>query len=122
MDARGNISCSGLGNEQHILITLRQMRRDPDVQEPQIQGQPQEPEVQAQSQEPPPPPPPLPTMRDLMDELQSIRLYMEGQFADMRQCQDRQIKAINRQGEAIDLLYINLGITNPRDIIPRPGP
>ncbi|XLR40015.1 hypothetical protein S83_024675 [Arachis hypogaea] len=36
--------------------------------------------------------------------------------------QDRQTEAINRQGEAIDLLYTNLGITNPRGIIPRPGP
>ncbi|QHO60189.1 uncharacterized protein DS421_3g105340 [Arachis hypogaea] len=50
--------------------TLRQMGRDPNAQEPQVQGQPQDPEVQAQSQEPhPPPPPPSPTMRDLMDEL-----------------------------------------------------
>ncbi|XLR03120.1 hypothetical protein S83_069318 [Arachis hypogaea] len=39
MDARGNISCSGLGNEQRILITLRQMGRDPDGQESQAQGQ-----------------------------------------------------------------------------------
>ncbi|XLS47645.1 hypothetical protein HN51_022003 [Arachis hypogaea] len=49
--------------------TLRQMRRDPDAQEPQVQGQPQDPKVQAQSQESPPSPPPSPTMRDLMDEL-----------------------------------------------------
>ncbi|XLS50442.1 hypothetical protein HN51_011119 [Arachis hypogaea] len=56
------------------------------------------------------------------DELQSIRLYMEGQFADMRQHQDRQTETINHQGKAIDLLYTNLGITNPREIIPRPGP
>ncbi|XLT28369.1 hypothetical protein HN873_059661, partial [Arachis hypogaea] len=34
----------------------------------------------------------------------------------------RQTEAINRQGEAIDILYTNLGITNPRGIIPRPGP
>ncbi|XLR10347.1 hypothetical protein S83_038285 [Arachis hypogaea] len=81
MDARGNISCSGLGNEQRILITLRQMGRDPNAHEPQVQGEPQDPERQ-----------------------------------------DRQTEAINRQGEAIDLLYTNLGITNPRGIIPRPGP
>ncbi|XLR14567.1 hypothetical protein S83_042505 [Arachis hypogaea] len=98
------------------------MGRDPDAQEPHIQGQPQDPEVQAQSQEPLSPPPPSPSMRDLMDELRSMRVYMEEQFADMRQRQDRQTKAINRQGEAIDLLYTNLGITNPRGIIPRPGP
>ncbi|XLS98370.1 hypothetical protein HN51_041105 [Arachis hypogaea] len=61
-------------------------------------------------------------MRDLMDELQSIRLYIEGQFAEMRQRQDRKTEAINHQGEIIDLLYTNLGITNPRGIIPRPGP
>ena len=102
--------------------TLRQMKKDPDAQEPQIQGQPQDPEVQAQPQESPPPPPPLPTMQDLMDELRSMRVYMEEQFADMRQRQDRQTEAINRQGEAIDLLYSNLGITNPRGIISRPGP
>ncbi|XLT55216.1 hypothetical protein HN873_047820, partial [Arachis hypogaea] len=102
--------------------TLRQMGRDPDAQEPQIQGQPQDPEVQAQSQESPSPPPPSPSMRDLMDELRSMRVYMEEQFTDMRQHQDRQTEAINRQGEAIDLLYTNLGITNPRGIIPRPGP
>ncbi|XLR47047.1 hypothetical protein S83_031707 [Arachis hypogaea] len=102
--------------------TLRQMGRDPDAQEPQIQGQPQDPDVQAQSQEPLPPPLPSPTMRDLMDELRSMRVYLEGQFADMRQRQDRKTEAINRQGEAIDLLYTNLGITNPRGIIPRPGP
>ncbi|XLR65193.1 hypothetical protein HN51_007693 [Arachis hypogaea] len=111
MDARAKIDDS----------TLRQMRRDLDAQEPQIQGQPQAPEVQAQSQEPPPPLPPSPTMQYLMDELPSIRLYMAGQFADMRQHQDRQNEAINHQGEAIDLLYTNLGITNPRGIIPRPG-
>ncbi|XLR54504.1 hypothetical protein S83_005176 [Arachis hypogaea] len=121
MDARGNISCSGLGIEQHILITLRQMGRDPDAQEPQAQGQPQD-QVQAQPQTPPPPPPPSPTMQDLMDELRSMRVYMEDQFADMRQRQDRQTEAINRQGEALDILYTNLGITNPRGIIPRPGP
>ncbi|XLS91460.1 hypothetical protein HN51_067468 [Arachis hypogaea] len=69
-----------------------------------------------------PPPPPSPTMQDLMDELRSMRVYIEEQFADMRQRQDRQTKAINRQGEAIDILYTNLGITNPRGIIPRPGP
>ncbi|XLR52336.1 hypothetical protein HN51_003061 [Arachis hypogaea] len=97
--------------------TLRQMGRNPDAQEPQIQGQPQDPKVQAQ-----PPPPPSPTMRDLMDELRSMRAYMEGQFADMRQHQDRQTEAINHQGEAIDILYTNLGITNPRGIILRPGP
>ncbi|XLR15520.1 hypothetical protein S83_043458 [Arachis hypogaea] len=34
MDARGNISCSGLGNKHRILITLRQMGRDPTAQEP----------------------------------------------------------------------------------------
>ncbi|XLT46495.1 hypothetical protein HN873_039099, partial [Arachis hypogaea] len=61
-----------------------------------IQGQPQDPKVQAQSQEPPPPPPPSPIIRDLMDKLRSIRLYMEGQFADMRQRQDKQTEAINR--------------------------
>ncbi|XLT72958.1 hypothetical protein HN873_029384, partial [Arachis hypogaea] len=60
--------------------TLRQMRRDLDAQESQIHGQPQDPEVQAQ-----PPPPLSPTMQDLMDELRSMRVYMEGQFADMRQ-------------------------------------
>ncbi|XLT27569.1 hypothetical protein HN873_058861 [Arachis hypogaea] len=98
------------------------MKKDPDAQEPQIQGQPQDPEVQAQPQESPPPPPPLPTMQDLMDELRNIRLYMEEQFAEMRQCQDRQTEAINHQREAIDLLYSNLGITNPRGIISRPGP
>ncbi|XLT29569.1 hypothetical protein HN873_060861, partial [Arachis hypogaea] len=59
---------------------------------------------------------------DLIDELRSIRLYIEEQFAEMRQHQDRQTEAINCQGEAIDLLYTNIGITNPRDIIPRPGP
>ncbi|XLR07581.1 hypothetical protein S83_035519 [Arachis hypogaea] len=122
MDARGNISCSGLGNEQRILITPRQMGRDRDAQEPQIQGQLQDPEVQAQSQEPPSPPPPSPSIRDLMDELRSIKVYMEEQFADMRQHQDRQTEVINRQGEAIDLLYTNLGITNLRGIIPRPRP
>ncbi|XLS67708.1 hypothetical protein HN51_018731 [Arachis hypogaea] len=36
--------------------------------------------------------------------------------------QDRQTEAINRQGEAIDSLCTNMGITNPRGIIPRPGP
>ncbi|XLR59928.1 hypothetical protein S83_010600 [Arachis hypogaea] len=61
--------------------TLRQMGRDPNAQEPQVQGQPQDPERQ-----------------------------------------DRQTEAINRQGEVIDLLYTNLGITNSRGIIPRPGP
>ncbi|XLR12457.1 hypothetical protein S83_040395 [Arachis hypogaea] len=121
MDARGNISCSGLGIEQRILITLRQMGRDPDAQQPQAQGQPQD-QVQAQTEPPPPPPPPSPTMQDLMDELRSMRVYMEEQFADMRQRQDRQTEAINRQGEAIDYLCTNLGITNPRGIIPRPGP
>ncbi|XLR15637.1 hypothetical protein S83_043575 [Arachis hypogaea] len=49
-------------------------------------------------------------------------VYMDGQFAEMRQRQDKQTEAINRQGEAIDLLYTNLGITNSRGIIPRPGP
>ncbi|XLR19771.1 hypothetical protein S83_047683, partial [Arachis hypogaea] len=73
-------------------------------------------------EESPPPPPPSPTMRDLMDELRSMRLYIEGQFAEMRQRQDRRTEAINRQGEAIDLLYTNLGITNPRGLIPRSGP
>ncbi|XLR45352.1 hypothetical protein HN51_029462 [Arachis hypogaea] len=102
--------------------TLRQMERDPDAQGPQIQGQPQDPKVQAQSQKLPPSPLLSPTMRDLMDELRSIRLYMEGQFADMRQCQDRQTEAINRQEKTIDLLYTNLGITSPRGIIPRPRP
>ncbi|XLU60503.1 hypothetical protein S245_019712 [Arachis hypogaea] len=121
MDARGNISCSGLGIEQRILLTLRQMGRDPNAQEPQAQGQPQD-QVQAQPQTPPPPSPPSPTMQDLMDELQSMRVYMEDQFTDMRQRQDRQTEAINRQGEALDILYTNLGITNPRGIIPRPGP
>ncbi|XLR40557.1 hypothetical protein S83_025217 [Arachis hypogaea] len=121
MDARGNISCSGLGIEQRILITLRQMGRDPDAQEPQAQGQPQD-QVQAQPQTPPPPPPPSPTMQDLMDELRSMKVYMEEQFTDMRQRQDRQTEAINRQGEAIDSLCTNMGITNPRGIIPRPGP
>ncbi|XLR04578.1 hypothetical protein S83_070776 [Arachis hypogaea] len=121
MDARGNISCSGLGIEQRILITLRQMGRDPDAQQPQAQGQPQD-QVQAQTQTPPPPPPHSPTMQDLMDELQSMRIYMEEQFADMRQRQDRQTEAINHQGEAIDSLCTNLGITNLRGIIPRPGP
>ncbi|XLS98346.1 hypothetical protein HN51_041081 [Arachis hypogaea] len=43
-----------------------------------------------------------------------------GEYNRLRQ--DRQTEAINRQGEAIDLLYTNLGITNPRGIIPRPGP
>ncbi|XLT68464.1 hypothetical protein HN873_024903, partial [Arachis hypogaea] len=56
---------------------------------------------------------------NLMDELRSIRLYIEGQFTEIRQGQDRQIKAINRQREAIDLLYTNIGITNPRGW---PGP
>ncbi|XLR47906.1 hypothetical protein S83_032566, partial [Arachis hypogaea] len=70
--------------------TLTQMGRDPDAQEPQIQGQPQDPDVQAQPQEFPPPPPPSPTMQDLMDELRSIRLYIEGRFAEMRQRQHRQ--------------------------------
>ncbi|XLS52169.1 hypothetical protein HN51_012846 [Arachis hypogaea] len=101
--------------------TLRQMGRDPDAQQPQAQGQPQD-QVQAQTEPPPPPPPPSPTMQDLMDELRSMRVYMEEQFADMRQRQDRQTEAINRQGEAIDSLCTNLGITNPRGIIPRPGP
>ncbi|XLS44452.1 hypothetical protein HN51_001317, partial [Arachis hypogaea] len=72
--------------------------------------------------EPLSPPSPSLTLRDLMDELRSMRVYMEKQFADMRQRQDRQTEAINRQGKAIDLLYTNLGITNPRGIIPRPGP
>ncbi|QHO23218.1 uncharacterized protein DS421_12g361700 [Arachis hypogaea] len=49
--------------------TLRQMGRDPNAHEPQVQGEPQDPEVQAQSQEPPQPSPPSPTMQDLMDEL-----------------------------------------------------
>ncbi|XLS52238.1 hypothetical protein HN51_012915 [Arachis hypogaea] len=111
MDARAKIDDS----------TLRQMGRDPDAQEPQAQGQPQD-QVQAQPQTPPPPPPPSPTMQDLMDELRSMRVYMEDQFTDMRQRQDRQTEAINRQGEALDILYTNLGITNPRGIIPRPGP
>ncbi|XLU44872.1 hypothetical protein S245_039686 [Arachis hypogaea] len=71
MDARAKIDDS----------TLRQMGRDPNAHEPQVQGEPQDPERQ-----------------------------------------DRQTEAINRQGEAIDLLYTNLGITNPRGIIPRPGP
>ncbi|QHO38842.1 uncharacterized protein DS421_4g123960 [Arachis hypogaea] len=101
--------------------TLRQIGRDPDAQQPQAQGQPQD-QVQAQTQTPPPPSPPSPTMKDLMDELRSMRVYMEEQFADMRQRQDRQTEAINRQGEAIDSLCTNLGITNPRGIIPRPGP
>ncbi|XLR44392.1 hypothetical protein S83_029052 [Arachis hypogaea] len=61
--------------------TLRQMGRDPNAQESQVQGEPQDPERQ-----------------------------------------DRQTEAVSRQGEAIDLLYTNLGITNPRGIIPRPGP
>ncbi|XLS78280.1 hypothetical protein HN51_062505 [Arachis hypogaea] len=112
MDARAKIDDS----------TPRQMGRDRDAQEPQIQGQLQDPEVQAQSQEPPSPPPPSPSIRDLMDELRSIKVYMEEQFADMRQHQDRQTEVINRQGEAIDLLYTNLGITNLRGIIPRPRP
>ncbi|XLU31334.1 hypothetical protein S245_067400 [Arachis hypogaea] len=111
MDARAKIDDS----------TLRQMGRDPDAQQPQAQGQPQD-QVQAQTEPPPPPPPPSPTMQDLMDELRSMRVYMEEQFADMRQRQDRQTEAINRQGEAIDSLCTNLGITNPRGIIPRPGP
>ncbi|RYR19669.1 hypothetical protein Ahy_B03g064543 [Arachis hypogaea] len=71
--------------------TLRQIEKDLNAQEPQVQGQAQDPEVQAQSQESPPPPPPSPTMRDLMDELRNIRLYIEGQFAEIRQHQDRQI-------------------------------
>ncbi|XLR29940.1 hypothetical protein S83_057840, partial [Arachis hypogaea] len=71
--------------------TLRQMGRDSDAHEPQVQEQPQDLEVQAKSQESPPPLPPLPTMRDSMDELRSIRLYIEGQFAEMRPRQDRQI-------------------------------
>ncbi|XLS71649.1 hypothetical protein HN51_028514 [Arachis hypogaea] len=71
MDARAKIDDS----------TLRQMGRDPNAQESQVQGEPQDPERQ-----------------------------------------DRQTEAVSRQGEAIDLLYTNLGITNPRGIIPRPGP
>ncbi|XLS70275.1 hypothetical protein HN51_027140 [Arachis hypogaea] len=111
MDARAKIDDS----------TLRQMGRDPDAQQPQAQGQPQD-QVQAQTEPPPPPPPPSPTMQDLMNELRSMRVYMEEQFADMRQRQDRQTEAINHQGEAFDYLCTNLGITNPRGIIPRPGP
>ncbi|XLT86381.1 hypothetical protein HN873_008134, partial [Arachis hypogaea] len=98
---------------------LRQMEKYPDAQEPQVQGQPQDPEVQAQSQESPPPPPHSPTMRDLMDELRRIRLYIDGQFAEMRQHQDRQTEAINHQEKVIDLLYTNLGIPNPKGIILR---
>ncbi|XLT59435.1 hypothetical protein HN873_052039, partial [Arachis hypogaea] len=67
--------------------TLRQIERDPNAQEPQVQAQPQES---------PPPLPPSPTVRDLMDELQSMKLYIEGQFAEMKDRQDRQTEAINR--------------------------
>ncbi|XLR57367.1 hypothetical protein HN51_011713 [Arachis hypogaea] len=109
MDARAKIDDS----------VLRQMEKYPDAQEPQVQGQPQDPEVQAQSQESPPPPPHSPTMRDLMDELRRIRLYIDGQFAEMRQHQDRQTEAINHQEKVIDLLYTNLGIPNPKGIILR---
>ncbi|XLR07273.1 hypothetical protein S83_035211 [Arachis hypogaea] len=61
------------------------------------------------------------TLRQMGSDSDAQEPQSQGQPQDPER-QDRQTEAINRQGEAIDLLYTNLGITNPRGIIPRPGP
>ncbi|MED6121376.1 hypothetical protein PIB30_029628 [Stylosanthes scabra] len=91
-------------------VTLKHMRRNPDY------NQDQAPVVEKQ-----PRPHPPPTMRDVLDELHSQRLYMEGKFAEMSKSQDEIRQDQNRQWQTIDRICTSLAIPNPKDINPMPA-